>query len=77
MKHEKISIKWKLFAYLFIFVALLLAIIWIFQTVYLDGFYKIIKTRELNSALENLRTVAMMKIWKTGRRFQRDINFVL
>lgn len=36
------------------FMAILLIILWLFQTVYLDTFYKKIKTNELENALENV-----------------------
>lgn len=52
MKHEKISIKWKLFVYLISFTGILLVLLWLFQTVYLDSFYKIIKKRELSDAAQ-------------------------
>ncbi len=54
MKHNKVSIKWKIFLYLFGFTAILLVLLWIMQTVYLDSFYKKIKTNELNNALSNV-----------------------
>ncbi|SHJ04857.1 sensor histidine kinase [Parasporobacterium paucivorans] len=57
MKHRKISIKWKIFAYLLSFTTLLLVLLWLFQTVYLDVFYRTIKTRELNSAMDNVVSV--------------------
>lgn len=41
------SIKWKVFQYLIGFCLLLLVILWLFQTVLLDDFYKYIKLREL------------------------------
>lgn len=46
MKHEKISIKWKIFLYLLAFTAVLLTVLWLVQVCYLDTFYKIIKTNE-------------------------------
>lgn len=46
MKHEKLSIKWKIFSYLLAFTAILLIILWLLQICYLDSFYKIIKTGE-------------------------------
>lgn len=46
MKHEKISIKWKIFTYLLAFTAILLTILWLMQICYLDSFYKIIKSSE-------------------------------
>ncbi len=36
------------------FMATLLVILWLFQTVYLETFYKVIKTNELENALENM-----------------------
>lgn len=50
LKHEKISIKWKLFFYLLSFIIILLIFLWLFQIVYLDKFYKSIKHKELKSA---------------------------
>lgn len=46
MKHEKISIKWKIFFYLLIFTGILLVVLWLVQICYLDTFYKTIKNRE-------------------------------
>lgn len=46
MKHEKISIKWKIFLYLLAFTGVLLILLWLLQICYLDTFYKIIKTKE-------------------------------
>lgn len=57
MKHEKIGIKWKIFLYLLGFTAILLVLLWVFQTVYLDEFYKNIKTGEIESAFENIESV--------------------
>ncbi|MDL2217036.1 HAMP domain-containing histidine kinase [Christensenellaceae bacterium OttesenSCG-928-M15] len=41
------SIKWKIFSYLIGFCLLLLTILWVFQTVLLDDFYKNIKMQEI------------------------------
>ena len=49
MKHDKISIKWKIFAYLLGFTVAIIAILWLFQIVYLNTFYKVIKRHELNN----------------------------
>lgn len=57
MKHEKISIKWKVFLYLLVFVLFLLVALWLVQTVYLDTFYKTIKTQELDKAMSNVEKV--------------------
>ncbi|MDY2606623.1 MAG: sensor histidine kinase, partial [Lachnospiraceae bacterium] len=57
MKSEKISIKWKIFIYLLSFLGILLILLWLFQTVYLDKFYKRIKEKELKNATENILSV--------------------
>ena len=46
MKHEKISIKWKIFFYLLVFTGILLTVLWLVQICYLDKFYKKIKSQE-------------------------------
>lgn len=54
MRPEKISLKWKVFQYLLGFAAILLILLWLFQTVYLDTFYTMIKKNELEQALDVL-----------------------
>ena len=53
----KLSIKWKIFIYMLGFMAILLGLLWFFQTVYLDEFYKNIKTNELEDAYESVLAV--------------------
>ena len=53
----KLSIKWKIFIYMLGFTAVLLGLLWFFQTVYLDEFYKKIKTSELEDAYESVEAV--------------------
>ena len=48
---NKLRLKWKIFAFLLGFCALLLVILWLFQTVFLDGMYKYIRTQELREAV--------------------------
>lgn len=50
----KLSIKWKIFIYMLGFTAFLLGLLWFFQTVYLDEFYKKIKSKELEDACESV-----------------------
>lgn len=57
MKHEKISIKWKVFIYLLSFTGLLLILLWLFQTVYLDVFYKTVKRNDLDNAMEDVVSI--------------------
>ena len=53
----KLSIKWKIFIYMLGFTAVLLGLLWFFQTVYLDEFYEKIKTGELEDACESVVAV--------------------
>lgn len=52
MKSERkeISLKWKLFASFALFTGLTLLLLWVFQVVLLDSFYKTIKTWEVKSS---------------------------
>ncbi len=53
MKNKKISIKWLVFGGLLMFVAVILCLLWLFQTVFLESFYEKIKTDEIkNVAVE-------------------------
>lgn len=54
MKNRKISIRWKIFMYLLAFVAILLALLWLMQIVYLNTFYKGIKKNELQQVCTQL-----------------------
>ncbi|MEG0377339.1 MAG: HAMP domain-containing sensor histidine kinase [Eubacterium sp.] len=49
MKLKNTSIKWKLFGYIALFAAAMIFIIWLFQIVFLDNFYKCTKIEELRS----------------------------
>lgn len=55
LKHN-ISIKWKIFGYFIGFSIISLILLWIFQIVFLNDFYKFIKTHQLKSYAENLST---------------------
>ncbi len=57
MKHKKLSIKWKVFLYMLSFSAILICLLWFFQTVYLDKFYKNIKKSDVSHALKNIESV--------------------
>lgn len=51
IKIDKLKIKWKMFAFMLIFSGLLLAILWIFQTILLKDMYKMIRTREMQKTI--------------------------
>ncbi|NLC08318.1 MAG: HAMP domain-containing histidine kinase [Syntrophomonadaceae bacterium] len=49
---DKIRIKWKIFAFLLGFCALLLLILWLLQTVFLSDMYKFIRKIEMEKAIQ-------------------------
>ena len=51
---SKLRLKWKVFIYLFGFCALLLVILWLFQTVFFYDMYKLIRRHEMNQVIENV-----------------------
>ena len=71
MKHEKISIKWKIFFYLLVFTGILLTVLWLVQICYLDRFYKKIKSQE---ALELTSEVIPRTLKNRSMRWQRRIT---
>ncbi|EMS72083.1 sensor histidine kinase [Ruminiclostridium cellobioparum] len=54
MKLEKMSIKYKLFFYLALFAAVMLVMLWFFQIVFLDDFYRQIKINNIKSSAETI-----------------------
>lgn len=52
MKREQKSIKWKIFGYLLLFTLIMLLFLWFFQILYLDTFYRNIKTRDAKKAMD-------------------------
>jgi len=48
---SKLRLKWKVFASLLLFCALLLVVLWLLQTVFLNDMYKFIRTQELHQAI--------------------------
>ena len=51
-RRHPIGVKWKLFVYLSAFVALTLVLLWFFQVVFLQDFYKAIKINKVKAAGE-------------------------
>lgn len=54
MKRKKISIKWLVFGGLLVFAAVVLCLLWLFQTVFLEDFYQRIKTHEIKSVASDV-----------------------
>ena len=51
MNMNKLHLKWKIFMFLTGFCALLLVILWLFQTVFLNDMYKLIRKRDLEHVI--------------------------
>lgn len=47
MKKNKFSIKWQLFGYLALLIGVMLMVLWLFQVVFMDSFYRNIKRNEV------------------------------
>lgn len=69
MKREQKSIKWKIFAYLLLFTLILILLLWFFQILYLDSFYRTIKTRDAKKALDETA-----EILKDGSDLEEKID---
>lgn len=54
MKRNKISLKWKVFLSFSVFTAAIICLLWLFQTVFLEDFYKLIKTGSIYSSASAL-----------------------
>lgn len=53
-KGKQISIQWKIFFAIIVFAAIVISVIWLFQTVFLDDFYKRSKIDEIQKVAEQL-----------------------
>ena len=57
MKSRNVSVKWKIFFVFLAFAIVLLGVLWLFQIVYLDDFYKMIKQQETETILNEVEDV--------------------
>ncbi len=48
---DKIKLKWRIFSFLLGFCALLIIMLWLFQTVFLFDMYKFVRSKEIDSAI--------------------------
>jgi signal transduction histidine kinase len=74
---SKLRLKWKIYAFLLGFCALLLMILWLFQTVFLDSFYRTIKVMELKSdasSIEENINSTNLSDWITGIAQSSDLS---
>ena len=56
-KRKHLSIKWGIFAGILVFLAILLLLLFLLQTVYLDDIYKAAKKNTLNNANDNVEQI--------------------
>ena len=55
---RKISLKWRIFAALTGILALILVLLWLCQTVFLNSFYKTVKVYEAKNAAQDIASIA-------------------
>ena len=53
-RFKHVSIKWRIFGSFAAFTALILILLWVFQVVFLDDFYKSIKIREIKTSAQSI-----------------------
>lgn len=80
MKKNRLSIRWQLFGYLAILIGALLIVLWLFQVVFMDSFYKTIKKNEVIQVGEviekNIDNPNIFSIMDTLAE-RRDVDIVL
>lgn len=54
LKIERMSIKWRLFSYLALFTAAALILLWLFQVVFMNSFYKAIKIHSIEASAADI-----------------------
>lgn len=59
LKKSRISIKWKTFSIFLIFAMVLIGVLWFFQIVYLNDFYKMIKTQETEQVVDEVEQLIL------------------
>ena len=63
---DKLKLKWKIFIFMLAFCSVLLLILWLFQTVFLSDFYKMIRRNDLHEAMalveENINSTDLREI---------------
>lgn len=63
-KRKPISIQWKIFLWLLSFCSVLLITLWLFQVVFLESFYKVIKTNEVRQDAQIIRESMYEANWQ-------------
>jgi len=78
MNLNKLRLKWKIFAFLLGFCALLLVVLWLFQIVFLDTFYKRIKVMEIKrNAVEIINNIDNENIGEIITSISEDNNITV
>ncbi len=63
-RRDRISIQWKVFLYLIGFCILLLVVLWLLQIVFLNDFYKTIKTKEMQQTTQSIAKHIQQGNWE-------------
>ena len=78
--NKELSVKWKIFVYFLAFSLIMLVLIWLFQIVLLNDFYRTIKTKELFSTAQTIEKSINSEFLDTtieGISSKRDICIML
>lgn len=67
-KNKSISIKWKIFGSLLVFIAIIILILWLFQVFFLENFYMYIKAKSVREAATSINEII------NDEDFQTQIN---
>ncbi len=77
---SKVSIKYKVFGYFAIFIAITIGFLWFFQIVFLDDFYKMIKIQEIKNSAEVIEKAIVAdnadEVLK-NLAYQKDVSMVI
>ncbi|SFP95059.1 Signal transduction histidine kinase [Lachnospiraceae bacterium XBB1006] len=71
MKHKKLSTKWQIYFYMMLFSGTMIVLLWVFQVLYLDTFYKTIKKTEAKRVYAQLTNLIERKDPKLESKIQK------
>jgi len=75
---NKLKLKWKIFVFLLGFCSLLLIILWLFQTVFLNDMYKYIRTKELSRVIATVeKEIDNPDLWNVLYNIQIENDVVI
>lgn len=78
MNMNKFRLKWRVFAFLLLFCALLLVLLWLFQTVFLNDMYRFIRKRELTKVISMVeREIGVSDLQTLIQKAERESDVMI